>query len=179
MHVNPSPRNMELFYLRLILLNTSGATSFEDLLTVDGTCHGTFREACLAMGLAGKEDDAYGRAMNEVVLHGTAWQLRMFFSTLIVHCHISNVSDMWIEHRKSMSEDFLRRGTSFEAAIGRCRRQILEMVESMEFEEMDSLRRILTLPSRSDVDDICADAMVRNELTSPQRCVSCKCNVPF
>jgi hypothetical protein len=46
---NPSPG--ERFYLRLLLTVRRGPTSFEDLRTVEGVVHPTFRAACAAMGL--------------------------------------------------------------------------------------------------------------------------------
>ena len=45
------PSAGERFFLRTLLTVVRGATSFEDLRTVDGHCHATFQEACLARGL--------------------------------------------------------------------------------------------------------------------------------
>lgn len=50
-----SPTSGERFYLRTLLTAVKGSTSFEDLHTVDGTLHPTFRDACVAYGLL--EDD--------------------------------------------------------------------------------------------------------------------------
>ena len=50
-----SPANVELFHLRLILNNVNGATSFENLKTINGQSNETFIGACLALGLI--EDD--------------------------------------------------------------------------------------------------------------------------
>lgn len=38
-------------YLRMLLLRKKGATSFQDLRTVNGHVHQTFKEACDALGL--------------------------------------------------------------------------------------------------------------------------------
>ena len=46
-----SPRDSERYCLRLLLLNTPGAKSFEDLRTVDGIIFSSFREACLYKNL--------------------------------------------------------------------------------------------------------------------------------
>ena len=43
-----SPTNIELYNLRLLLLVVKGATSYEDLRTVNGVTHLTLTDACLA-----------------------------------------------------------------------------------------------------------------------------------
>uniref|UniRef100_UPI00358F89E5 uncharacterized protein n=1 Tax=Myxine glutinosa TaxID=7769 RepID=UPI00358F89E5 len=53
------PSDPQRFALRLLLLHRKGATSFEDLRTVDGQLHNTFKDAARAMGLL--EDDAQHR----------------------------------------------------------------------------------------------------------------------
>ena len=42
-----SPSSVELFHLRLLLLNIKGATSFENLKTVNGVIYDMFVETCL------------------------------------------------------------------------------------------------------------------------------------
>ena len=46
-----SPKSGEVFYLRLLLVYVRGATSFEDLRTVNGEICATFRDACVKRGL--------------------------------------------------------------------------------------------------------------------------------
>jgi hypothetical protein len=46
-----SPNDGECYYLRLLLLNIRGATSFRDLCTIDGRSYQTFRAAARAAGL--------------------------------------------------------------------------------------------------------------------------------
>ena len=59
-----SPRQIELFHLRLLLIKLKGAISFEDIRTVNAIKYDTFHSACLALGLI--EDDAEcERAMTE------------------------------------------------------------------------------------------------------------------
>ncbi|KAG4909546.1 hypothetical protein JHK87_055662 [Glycine soja] len=44
------PTTGELFYLRMMLTTCKGATSFEDIRTVENVLYPTYREACFAMG---------------------------------------------------------------------------------------------------------------------------------
>ncbi len=41
----------ECYYLRMLLNYIKGATFYEHLRTLDGIEHGTFKDACIAMGL--------------------------------------------------------------------------------------------------------------------------------
>jgi len=59
-----SPKDGERFYLRMLLLKKSGATSFEDLRTVDGVLCENFREAAMRMNLL-EEDDEWDKALQE------------------------------------------------------------------------------------------------------------------
>ena len=64
------PNEGERFFLRLLLLHVRGATSFEDLRTVDETVANTFREACELRGLL--ENDA---EWNQTMLEATFSQM--------------------------------------------------------------------------------------------------------
>ena len=48
-----SPNQEEAFCLRLLLNNVQGPTSFDDVKTVNGVLHGTFRDACRSLSLLG------------------------------------------------------------------------------------------------------------------------------
>jgi hypothetical protein len=45
------PTSGERYYLWMLLNYVKGATSYEDLRTVDGIKHDTFKDACIAMSL--------------------------------------------------------------------------------------------------------------------------------
>ena len=46
-----NPKLGECYYLRLLLHNVRGPTSFENLRTVDSIVYDSFKGACLAFGL--------------------------------------------------------------------------------------------------------------------------------
>ncbi|XP_043463735.1 uncharacterized protein LOC122499439 [Leptopilina heterotoma] len=98
---------VELFHLRLLLISVKSATSFEDLLTVNGIRHDSFQNACLALGLI--EDDA---EWNRAMLEGENWmmpaQLRRLFIRILLYCQPNNPKDLWEIFKDSMSEDFQR-----------------------------------------------------------------------
>ena len=79
-----SPSQLELFRLRLLLLNVKGAKCYNDLKTVEGVQYSTFTEACIALGLI-ENDAEWDRAMQEAVSWMMPCSLRplcSYFNTL-------------------------------------------------------------------------------------------------
>lgn len=112
--------NVELFYLRLLLKHATGATSYEDLRTVDGNvvCE-TFRAACEARHLIENVDE-YQRCLAEAAQMMFPGQLRRLF-VLIVYVladdRIGQVVDLWRRNKEEMIEDFLRNGMRRREAV--------------------------------------------------------------
>ena len=77
-----SPADAERFHLRLLLLHVPGATSFTDLLTVDGEVCGTFRDACIRRHLL-TDDGEYNEAMAEASCFQMPRQLRSYHLSLM------------------------------------------------------------------------------------------------
>jgi len=66
-----------------MLLNVAkGATSYEDLRTVSGVLHPTFKDACQAAGLLG-DDNEWRECLKEASVWGTASQMRQLLVTII------------------------------------------------------------------------------------------------
>lgn len=57
-------KNDDCFYLRLLLVNVRGSTSFESLRTADGTVCATFREACQQLQLL-EHDNHWNQLLRE------------------------------------------------------------------------------------------------------------------
>ena len=51
------PAAGEQYYLRMLLSIVCGATSFENLRTVNGITYPTFKEACIALGLLQNDEE--------------------------------------------------------------------------------------------------------------------------
>eukprot|EP00794_Sanderia_malayensis_P002692 gene2692-biopygen2223 len=64
---NVLPSDPERFTLRLILLHRKGATSFEDIRTVDGVTYDTFKNAARAMSLL-KNDAEHKRCLQDAAI---------------------------------------------------------------------------------------------------------------
>ena len=104
-----SPKAGEVFYLRVLLCNRKGATSFEDIRTVDVQVEGaedgvmeprlmTNKEACVALGLA-DNDSEWHEAITEATEFGTAAMLRGLLLTILLECGPSEPRKLWEKHK--------------------------------------------------------------------------------
>lgn len=85
--------SLRRYALRVLLLSHKGATSFEDLKTVDHHLHEKFLDSAKAAGLL--DDNAYFRDSLLETAHFQALPaLRSFFSCLLCYCEISNVTSV-------------------------------------------------------------------------------------
>jgi len=97
-----SPTQTELFHLRLLLLTVKGATSFNDLKSVNGVICQSFSMACLALGLI-EDDDEWKRAkLNEAVERMMPRQLRRLFVHILIHCQPLHPEEFWENFKVAM-----------------------------------------------------------------------------
>ncbi|ETN71132.1 hypothetical protein NECAME_04695 [Necator americanus] len=88
-----SPRDVERYSLRILLLNTKGKMSFQDLRTVDGRTFEKFSEAAEASGFL-DDDTYYSQSIQEAARFQTASTLRSFFVCLLCHCEVANAEEL-------------------------------------------------------------------------------------
>ncbi|CAI6346155.1 unnamed protein product [Macrosiphum euphorbiae] len=102
------PNNLECFYLRLLLINVRGPTSFEELRTVDGRVCATYHAACQELHLL--ENDAHWDiSLADASNIARPRQIRSLFAIILTTCFPSNPKDLWEKYRDYMSEDILHR----------------------------------------------------------------------
>ena len=85
-----SPREQGRFFLRLLLLHVRGATSFEDLRSLNGI-YPSFREAAIARGLT-ESDEEWHFAMSQASLFFMSSSLRSLFVSSVNHPTASDFS---------------------------------------------------------------------------------------
>jgi hypothetical protein len=100
------PADYERYYLRILLLYRKGNSSFEQLRTVDGVTHNTYRETCIALGFA-NDDNEWKMCLAEASLTSSAKQLRELFVLLLLNCAPTNPRSLWDEFKNAFSEDTL------------------------------------------------------------------------
>ena len=105
-----SPKDEELFYLRLLLLHVRGAKSFEDMRTVPDdngipVVYSTFKEAARARHLT-RDDTEFDQALTEAAIYRMPRQLRQLFYNLCQAGMVDDYLKLFNAHKKSMYEDF-------------------------------------------------------------------------
>lgn len=100
------PSSGEKYYLRMLLNVKRGATSFEDIRTVENVTYPTFQQACNALGLLG-DDKEWDEALKDADLWASAAQLRDLFVTMLLYCEVGNPQKLWEDNWKILSEDIL------------------------------------------------------------------------
>ncbi|XP_047136782.1 uncharacterized protein LOC124813574 [Hydra vulgaris] len=113
----------ELFFLRLLLLQAKGATSWEGLHTVNGIVLETFCEACVLKGLL-QDDTEWQNTLSEAVLTQMPKQIRQLFSIILTFCEPDDPLHLWNTHKAFMKEDFIHRQVPFILAEQATLRQI-------------------------------------------------------
>ncbi|GBP84222.1 hypothetical protein EVAR_62238_1 [Eumeta japonica] len=99
-------KNGECFYLRLLLLNVRGPTSFESLRTVNDVVYPIFCAACQELNLR-ESDNHWDTTLADASIFASPSQIRTLFSIVISTYFPSNPSDLWSKYKDSMSEDIL------------------------------------------------------------------------
>uniref|UniRef100_A0A8I6WJ47 ATP-dependent DNA helicase n=1 Tax=Hordeum vulgare subsp. vulgare TaxID=112509 RepID=A0A8I6WJ47_HORVV len=128
--VHAHPAEGQRYYLRVLLSHLRGATSFDDLKTVNGKLCGSFREACEHLGLT-EHDMTLDDCMTEAATFQMPCALRRFFATILVFCEETQIRQLWDKHLASMCEDY-RHTQSNEVALEQMvLRDIRDLLQSM------------------------------------------------
>ena len=102
-------KQRERYYLRVLLGRIAGATSFEQLKTVNGVICESFRDACCKLGFL-DDDTEWDRALEEacggVILD--CEQLRMFFATILNNNDVNDAKALWQKYKRDLSADIKR-----------------------------------------------------------------------
>ena len=116
--VNVSPRQGDVFYLRLLLHHVPGAASFAELRTVGGVVCETNKEACRLRGLL-QEDGEWDLALREATETQMPTQLRQLFVTIALFCEPADPAALFERHQAALAEDFSRRHPALDADVVR------------------------------------------------------------
>jgi hypothetical protein len=100
------PKQVECYYLRLLLHHKRAPTSFEDLRTVHGILCSTYREACNMLGLL-EDDQHWILCMEEASECRSSPAIRTLFGILLTACELNNPQALWERFKEAMTEDIL------------------------------------------------------------------------
>ncbi|XP_021995536.1 uncharacterized protein LOC110892694 [Helianthus annuus] len=102
----------EAYFLRILLNKVKGPKSFEDIRTVNGHVHDTFRDACYALGLL-DDDIEYIEAIKEANETATCSYIRVLFAMMLLSNTLSRPEVVWESTWKYMTDDFIYRLRKF------------------------------------------------------------------
>ena len=100
------PKNDECFFLRLLLVNVRGPTSFKSLRTVNGVLFPTYRAACQQLNLL-ENDNHWDLTISEAIISASPHQTRSLFTVIISTCFPSNPKLLWNKYKDDLSQDIL------------------------------------------------------------------------
>ncbi|KAL5148491.1 ATP-dependent DNA helicase PIF1 [Glycine soja] len=100
------PITGELFYLRMMLTVCKGATSFEDLRTIDNVQYSTYKESCFAMGFL-QDDKEFIEAIKEAKDWGSTHYIRKLFVLLLLTATMSKPEQVWDQTWHWMADDIV------------------------------------------------------------------------
>jgi hypothetical protein len=81
-----------------------GATSWEDLHTIDGVLYLTFQQTCLALRLL-EDDGEWNRYLSDAAGIQTGYQLHHLFIIILEHCISTQPDILWITYKASICDD--------------------------------------------------------------------------
>ena len=99
-----SPFMGERYYLRLLFTVVRGATSFDNLRTIDGVLQPTFKAACIALRLL-EDDGEWVALFTEGRLLMTGRALRHLFALALQHTTLTNPTTIWEQFAESFCDD--------------------------------------------------------------------------
>uniref|UniRef100_A0A183HN50 Helitron_like_N domain-containing protein n=1 Tax=Onchocerca flexuosa TaxID=387005 RepID=A0A183HN50_9BILA len=101
------PNQEECFFLRMLLVNVRGPTSFQQLKIVKCVTHATFRSACQALNLL-ENDRHWDICTNDACNMSHPNQIRTLFAIILTACSPSP-AELWEKYKSYMAEDILHR----------------------------------------------------------------------
>ncbi|GAU51549.1 hypothetical protein TSUD_414120 [Trifolium subterraneum] len=100
-----SPSEGEKFYLRVLLSHVKGPTSWEDLLTNNGTPFNTFKKAAEDRGYLEMDSSIRDCLVNASCVR-LPYAIRRLFATILIFCEPTDVRSLWNEFFTHMTEDY-------------------------------------------------------------------------
>jgi hypothetical protein len=129
-----SPKDLECFYLRQLLLDDRMAaeTSFKAMYRTHepDAIHASYEGVCRTLGICAS-DDVWLRCMTEAESTGTPSQLRRLFVIVLIHGQPSDPHALWEHCRDMMSGDIGYRNPNMtqEQQYGNCLSMIARLLE--------------------------------------------------
>ena len=103
---NIHPRVGKCYYLRLLMVEVCGPTSFNDFKMHEGVSYETYREACRARGLLA-EGQHLRLALQDAVVESHPKLICDLFCTILTCCEPISPIKLWEEFKDDIAQDIL------------------------------------------------------------------------
>lgn len=118
-----SPKEIELFHLRLLLQHVRGAESYEELRTVNNVLHDTFKQAAVELQLT--EDDIHWQTcLSEASNVCSPAQMRFMFCLICIYNFPQNILNLYENFKDFFIQDYINKGANFDES---CQQALLEI----------------------------------------------------
>ena len=114
--VSMSPQHGDVYYLRVLLHQVTGATTFAELRTVEGYVCETYREACQRRGLL-QDDAEWDVALRDAVEARLPAQIRQLYVTILLFCAPAEPLRLLQGVQQAMSEDLMLQHPALEPGM--------------------------------------------------------------
>ncbi|KAJ4770930.1 hypothetical protein LUZ62_055187 [Rhynchospora pubera] len=101
------PTAGDIYYERMLLNSVRGARSFENLRTVNGVLHDTYKEACNALGLL-DDNSEWLHTMQEAAASASCDQLRAMFIDILLYSDVADTKELWDSCWSYMGDDIIQ-----------------------------------------------------------------------
>ena len=105
--ISLSRHQSELYYLRMLLHLQTGATSFEEIRTIEGEQCEDNQSACVKLGLL-DDDIEKDKAMQEAANLRFGHQLHAVFATILLYCTPTEPLAFWEKWKTTLACDIMR-----------------------------------------------------------------------
>lgn len=102
-----SPSQGEKYYLRLLLCQVGGSTSYESMRTVNGVVYPTFQDTCKQLGLL-DDDTEWDTCLTEASTVMMPVQIRELFAALLLFNNPADTLALWDKHKLACTDDILQ-----------------------------------------------------------------------
>ncbi|KAG3182904.1 hypothetical protein C6341_g5720 [Phytophthora cactorum] len=164
--IHVSPRDIQRFYMRVLLCHRQGPTSFENLRTVDGVTYDSYREAALNAGYL-EDDPKWVFCMTEASQFRMPYQLRQLFATIIVYSQVVEVDALWERFYDDLSLDFGYKYRSLEenAKEEMVKFHTIKSLNDLLLANGNAVAHFEDLPQLCEYSHLVLDSLLQNNLT--------------
>ncbi|KAG2868807.1 hypothetical protein PC113_g683 [Phytophthora cactorum] len=163
--IHVSPRDMQRFYMRVLLCHRKGPTSFENLRTVDGITYDLYREAALHAGYL-EDDSKWVACMTDASQFRMPYQLRQLFATIIVYSQVVEIGALWERFYDDLSLDF---GYKYRSLEGNAKEEMVKFHTLKNLNDLlltngSAVAHFEDLPQLSEYPHLVLDSLLQNNI---------------